>query len=227
MSLSAEALETPHIQPVEVLASGPGNVSAVMKRALDIVLAVTAILILALPMLVIATAIVFSDSRPVLFRQIRAGRNGRAFRIVKFRTMVTDAEERLQGDPALWERYLAMNNKLAPLEDVRVTRIGRVLRSTSLDEIPQLFNVLAGTMSLVGPRPVLFSELEHYGKKTDRVLAVRPGITGPWQVSGRSTLGRAERVSLDHAYATGWSVTGDIRILARTVMAVVGRNGAY
>jgi lipopolysaccharide/colanic/teichoic acid biosynthesis glycosyltransferase len=167
------------------------------------------------------------DPGPVLFRQVRAGRRGRPFRITKFRTMVVDAEERLRGDPALLASYLAGGNKLRPAQDTRVTRLGRVLRATSLDELPQLFNVLAGSMSLVGPRPVLYSELCHYGTGAALVLAVRPGITGPWQVGGRSSVGRTERVRLDEAYASRWSIGGDLRILARTVVAVARRDGAY
>lgn len=200
---------------------------AATKRLLDIVLALLAIIVLAIPMVFIAAALVLSDFGPVFFRQVRAGRHGRPFKIMKFRTMVVDAEERLRRDPELLARYLAGNNKLDPSEDVRITRLGRLLRATSLDELPQLFNVLAGSMSLVGPRPVLFTELRHYGERTPRVLAVRPGMTGPWQVSGRSSLGRTQRVLLDDGYASQWTIGGDLRILAKTVVAVLSRNGAY
>ena len=194
---------------------------------LDIALATLAIAVLAAPMLLIALAIVIWDPGPVLFRQVRAGRRGQPFRIAKFRTMVVDAEKRLADDPVLLASYLAGDNKLRPAQETRVTRIGRLLRATSLDELPQLFNVLAGSMSLVGPRPVLYSELRYYGTRTGRVLAVRPGITGPWQVSGRSSVGRAERVEMDEAYASWWSIAGDLSILARTIVAVGRRDGAY
>ncbi len=197
------------------------------KRLLDLVVAIVLLLVLLPLMAVIAAAVFVSDPGPVLFRQERVGRFGRTFRITKFRTMVTDAESRLWNDPALLERYIAKDHKLEPDEDPRVTRIGRVLRSTSLDELPQLLNVLAGSMSLVGPRPVLASEVPHYGDRVDQVLSVRPGMTGLWQVSGRSNVGRPERVELDHVYAGDWSIAGDIGILARTIVVVATRVGAF
>jgi exopolysaccharide production protein ExoY len=197
------------------------------KRLLDIVGATIALLVLAPLMCTIAIAIFATDPGPVIFRQRRVGRGGRDFRIVKFRTMVVDAEQRLWGDPALFARYLEGDHKLDPKEDPRITRIGRLLRSSSLDELPQLFNVIAGSMSLVGPRPVLESEVRHYGERVARVLSVRPGMTGLWQVSGRSNVARDQRVVLDESYAGDWSITGDIGILARTVFVVATRIGAF
>ena len=233
MSSFVEIVEASHDKSVPERASvrerggTPRRFSVAVKRLMDVALAVAALVFLAIPMVLIGAAIAFGDFGPVFFRQVRAGRNGRPFRIIKFRTMVVDAEDRLQGDPGLLARYLSENNKLGPAEDWRVTRLGRILRATSLDELPQLFNVLAGTMSLVGPRPVLYTELGHYGERAERVLSVKPGMTGLWQVSGRSSIGRTERVLLDDAYASGWTIVGDLGVLARTVVVVATRNGAY
>jgi lipopolysaccharide/colanic/teichoic acid biosynthesis glycosyltransferase len=161
---------------------------------------------------------------PALFTQIRIGRNGRAFRMVKFRSMVVDAESQL-------EDFAAANEQDGPLfkmrRDPRVTRIGRFLRRSSIDELPQLFNVLTGSMSLVGPRPPLPAEVATYGDDVWERFRVKPGITGLWQVSGRSDLSWEESVRLDLHYVHSWSLWLDLVVLCKTARAVLRADGAY
>lgn len=198
------------------------------KRLLDIVGACVALLVLSPVLLAIALAILVSDPGPILFRQTRIGADGRTFRILKFRSMRIDAEAVLHSSPYLFRRYLENNHKLDPREDPRVTGIGRFLRRSSLDEVPQFWNVLRGDMSLVGPRPVLANELDrNYGGARAAYLSARPGITGAWQVSGRSNLDYAERVALDQRYVDEWRLTQDLMILLRTPRAVVSCEGAH
>jgi lipopolysaccharide/colanic/teichoic acid biosynthesis glycosyltransferase len=175
-------------------------------------------------LLTIALAIRLTSAGPVIFRQVRVGRDGEMFTVFKFRTMVVDAERRL-GE--LWHRNESNEVLFKLRQDPRVTAVGRVLRRFSLDELPQLVNVLLGTMSLVGPRPALPSETEQYGRATSRRLLVKPGITGLWQVSGRSDLSWEDSVRLDLYYVENWSFAGDIQILWKTLHAVVSRRGAY
>ncbi|WP_162241712.1 sugar transferase [Curtobacterium sp. Leaf183] len=194
------------------------------KRALDVVGAALGLVLLAPVFAVVALLIRHEDGGPVFFRQTRVGRGGEAFSIVKFRTMCTDAEARVAE--------LAEHNEGAgPLfkmkQDPRVTRVGAVLRTTSLDELPQLWNVLVGTMSLVGPRPALPREVALYADFDDRRLLVTPGITGLWQVSGRSDLDWADGVRLDQHYVENWSFLHDVVILARTIPSVLRSRGAY
>lgn len=198
------------------------------KRALDIVASSAALLFLS-PLLLLISIAVMADGGPAVFGHQRVGRNGRSFRCLKFRSMVPNAgavlEKLLKEDPEA-ARLWAATRKLP--RDPRITRIGRFLRATSLDELPQLLNVLRGEMSLVGPRPVVQEELtEHYGVAAASYLAVRPGITGLWQVSGRSDTSYAERVALDCRYVREFSFWGDLRILLRTVPAVLAGRGAY
>jgi exopolysaccharide production protein ExoY len=197
------------------------------KRILDLVVASSALL-LSLPLLIlIASAILLESGRPVLFRQVRVGRRGRPFGCLKFRTMVPDAEDRLEEllarDPAARAEF-AHHHKLE--HDPRITHLGAFLRRSSLDELPQLFNVLRGDMSLVGPRPVVYDELVWYGPVAATVLEVRPGMTGLWQVSGRSDTSYERRVALDSAYVRDHSVHGDLWILVLTLLAVLSRRGA-
>jgi exopolysaccharide biosynthesis polyprenyl glycosylphosphotransferase len=196
------------------------------KRAFDVIGALFAIAILS-PVLLAAVIAVKTTSRgPLLFRQERIGRNGETFRMVKFRSMVADAEARLQD--LLDEQRDAGNEVLFKLQnDPRVTRVGRFMRRYSIDELPQLFNVLGGSMSLVGPRPPLPREVEQYDDAARRRLLVRPGLTGLWQVSGRSRLSWEESIRLDLYYVENWSLMGDVVLLWRTVKAVFARDGAY
>jgi lipopolysaccharide/colanic/teichoic acid biosynthesis glycosyltransferase len=191
---------------------------------LDVVLGFS-LLILASPVLLVAIGAIAVTSRgPIFFRHERCGRWGTRIRCWKLRTMVPGAEAMLASDAELTALFSA-NYKLAV--DPRVTRVGRFLRATSVDEVPQLLNVLKGEMSLVGPRPVPRSELdEMYGPWADEVLSVPPGITGVWQVSGRSSLTYADRVKLDLAYVRSKSIWTDLRILASTPAAVLSRRGA-
>jgi lipopolysaccharide/colanic/teichoic acid biosynthesis glycosyltransferase len=164
------------------------------------------------------------DRGPVLFSQTRVGRKGRHFRVWKFRTMVTNAEELL----AELHREQGYESGLFKMEnDPRITAPGRWLRRFSLDELPQLFNVLRGDMSLVGPRPPLAHEVAQYDDDMNRRLHVRPGMTGLWQVSGRSELSWSEAIRLDLYYVDNWSMVQDLVILTRTLGAVLGARGAY
>jgi exopolysaccharide production protein ExoY len=197
------------------------------KRALDLGVTV-AVLPAALVIAVVIAGLVLATSRgPVLFVQERVGHQGRRFRMVKFRTMRVDAEERLRSDPALWDQYVRNGYKLPAELDTRATPIGRFLRRSSLDELPQLANVLRGDMSLVGPRPVVPHELDMYGARADVYLGVKPGLTGWWQVNGRSGVGYPERVELDRYYAESWTLWLDVRILLRTPLTLLRGGGAY
>lgn len=183
------------------------------------------LLILVLSPVILAVAIAVSlDGGPILFRQNRVGRDGTDFTMLKFRSMVVDAEARLAA-------LTAHNEGAGPLfkmtHDPRITRVGAVIRTFSLDELPQLFNVVTGTMALVGPRPALRSEVDQYCPLAARRLQVRPGLTGLWQVSGRSDLSWDESIRLDADYVRRWSPALDLQILFRTVGAVLRGGGAY
>ena len=198
------------------------------KRIVDITLALSGILLLA-PLLIICFLATIATSRgPAIFRHRRVGFNGKHFDCYKFRTMVTDAPERLrkllESDPAAAAEWTA-NRKLR--NDPRVTAIGAILRKSSLDELPQLFNVLKGDMSIVGPRPVTDDELERYSTAIGAYLACRPGITGLWQVSGRSTTTYDKRVACDAFYARNWSMTLDAKILIVTFPSLLASDSAY
>lgn len=174
-------------------------------------------------LLAAALAIKVTDRGPVFYRQERAGQNGEPFAMIKFRSMVVDADQMLQQLQADTGNEVMFKMR----DDPRVTRVGRLLRRTSMDELPQLLNVLRGDMSLVGPRPPLISEVSGYGADAHRRLLVRPGMTGPWQVSGRSDLDWEETVRLDLYYVENWSMVGDLLILWKTLRAVVSSDGAY
>jgi len=207
---------------------GRAGSDALLKRSLDIIGA-AALLFVAAPLFLAIALIVRRDGGPVLFRHTRVGLRGRTFPCLKFRSMVTDADARLAKllaeDPAAAAEWAA-RRKLP--RDPRITRIGAFLRRTSLDELPQLLNVLRGQMSLVGPRPVVREELDrHYGPAAASAYAqTRPGITGLWQISGRSDTTYAERVTLDTRYVREWSLGLDIKILLKTIPAVLMRRGA-
>jgi lipopolysaccharide/colanic/teichoic acid biosynthesis glycosyltransferase len=197
------------------------------KRALDLALSASTLVALS-PFLVGVALLVRLDGGPVLFRHKRVGQHGRAFGCLKFRTMVPNAEEVLarilEQDPA---RHKAWEETCKLKDDPRVTRIGRFLRETSLDELPQLVNVLTGSMSVVGPRPIVEAECPRYGEFLPYYLASKPGITGLWQVSGRSDTTYAERVLLDVKYQTSCDLLDDISIILRTFRTVFARHGAY
>jgi len=215
---------TPVLRVRDLLVVGVG---ARVKRLMDVLLASAGVVILSPLLLVLAALVKLMSRGPVLFGHQRLGEGGRPIRVYKFRSMVMDAEARLQDmladDPSLRAEYEA-TYKLR--DDPRITPLGRWLRRTSLDELPQLFNVLRGDLSLVGPRPIVGDEIARYGPAAAVILRVRPGLTGLWQVSGRSDLDYAERVRLDMDYITHWSLWLDIRILAATIPAVLRRRGA-
>lgn len=197
------------------------------KRALDLTL-VLLLLPALLPLFVgIALLVALTSRGRIIFSQERVGLHGEMFRMMKFRTMRADAEARLRSDAELWATYVANDFKLPAGADPRVTSIGRMLRRSSLDELPQLLNVIRGQMSLVGPRPVVPEELDMYGEDREFYMSVKPGVTGPWQVNGRSGLGYPERIALDRAYTANWSFRADLKILLQTPRAVLSRRGAH
>jgi Undecaprenyl-phosphate galactose phosphotransferase WbaP len=198
-----------------------------LKRVFDLLAALVLLVLGALPLLYVALRI-RRDGGPAIFAHKRVGQTGKVFPCFKFRTMQVDAEERLRemlaNDPAAraeWEREFKLRN------DPRITPIGQFLRRTSLDELPQLFNVIRGEMSLVGPRPVIRAELARYGDDVDYFLMVRPGMTGLWQVSGRNDTSYDTRVYLDTWYVKNWSLWYDIAILFKTIRVVLKREGSY
>lgn len=195
-----------------------------LKRSFDIAASTLLILLLSPLLLAIALLVLCTNPGPVIFKQQRVGIHGERFTMYKFRSMVPDAEAKLSDLQAQSEG----NGVLFKIkDDPRITKVGKVLRRFSLDELPQLFNVLIGDMSLVGPRPPLPKEVEMYDEWTHRRLLVKPGITGLWQVSGRSDLSWEDSVRLDLYYVENWSLIGDIGILYRTIRAVIGSPGAY
>ncbi|GAB4068265.1 sugar transferase [Ancylobacter sonchi] len=192
------------------------------KRAIDITLASLGLAALAVPMLAVAALVRITMGSPVIFRHVRVGLGGTPFECLKFRSMIA-------GSEAVLARHLAENPEAAEewkqsrklKNDPRITWLGRALRMSSLDELPQLLNVLKGDMSCVGPRPIVSEELELYGIEAEKYLKSRPGLTGLWQVSGRSSLTYAERVALDAAYVNDWSMWKDLGIIARTAPAML------
>lgn len=213
-------------QPV-LLASLPQytNTTYVIKRLLDIVGSAFALLISSPLMLGTAIAIKLDDGGPIFFSQQRIGLHGKPFTMYKFRSMVTNAEElkkKLAEENGQTDRFIFKMK-----DDPRITKVGRFIRKTSLDEFPQFFNVLKGDMSLVGPRPALPEEVARYGSLYSTRLLVKPGITGPWQVSGRSDLSQEQSEYLDVSYIENWSIAGDLAILAKTVLVVFRGTGSY
>ena len=199
-----------------------------LSRSLDVAIALIAIVFLAPLMLVIASAVVAERDGPVLFRQTRIGKHGRRFKVYKFRSMRVGAEEiltaHLATHPAAaaeWQR----DHKLRT--DPRITPLGSFLRKSSLDELPQLFNVLRGEMSIVGPRPIVEAEVVRYGRFFKAYCGVTPGITGVWQVSGRNDVSYRRRVAMDAVYARRKCAALDIKLMLATIPAVFSRRGSY
>ena len=224
----AAALRGKTISPAVPLVLPVPTHQTVFKAAFDRVFACVALLCLSPILLVVGVLVAVTSKGPILFGHARVGKGGVSFRCYKFRTMVPDAEARLEkalkADPKLrqeWEE----NRKLA--RDPRITPIGRILRKTSLDELPQFWNVLRGDMSIVGPRPIVEAELEKYGPHASHYLSVRPGITGAWQTNGRSDVSYPERVAMDVDYVRTMSLWGDIKIVFKTVRVVLAQAGAH
>lgn len=205
-------------RPGEGAQGAPGGTA---KRVLDILIASSALVLLAPLLLAVALLIRTTMGGPVLFAHTRLGKNGREFQCLKFRSMANDSAEllarHLERDPHA-AREWQLRQKLSC--DPRVTRLGRALRKSSIDELPQLINVLRGEMSCVGPRPIVASEIAHYGAQAADYFRVRPGMTGLWQVSGRSSLSYDQRVALDSRYVRNWSFWLDIKILLKTVVVI-------
>ena len=199
-----------------------------IARILDLLLILLATPYIILAFLVITVLIKFDSPGPVFYRQTRIGRFGRKFYIYKFRTMVQNADQILRNyldsSPELKAQWLA-THKLK--QDPRVTRLGTMLRKSSLDELPQLWNIIVGDMSLIGPRPIVEAEVEKYGKCFDLYVQVRPGLTGLWQVSGRNDTTYEHRVKLDEYYVRNKSLKFDLQILWQTVFVVLRKTGAY
>jgi len=196
----------------------------IVKSTFDRTIALCSVVLLSPVLLAIALAVRLTSRGPAFFTQQRIGRDGAPFTMVKFRSMVVDAEQRREELVAESDRDGLMFKMHA---DPRVTRVGAMLRRYSLDELPQLFNVMGGSMSLVGPRPPLPEEVERYGDDVRRRLLVKPGVTGLWQVSGRADLSWEESVRLDLRYVDNWSLAADLLILWKTARAVVRASGAY
>lgn len=199
-----------------------------IHRLLDLTLAGSLLLFVSPMLVLIALAVKLQDGGPILFKQVRLGRHGRPFVCLKMRTMAPNAEAQLEALLAVdaearqdWASYRKLKN------DPRTTRLGRLLRKSSLDELPQFLNVLRGDMSVVGPRPIVDAEAVNYGRHFRHYCAVRPGITGLWQINGRNNTNYRRRVALDVLYVRSRSVRLDLAILVSTVPAVLLRNGSY
>lgn len=199
-----------------------------LKRAMDLAIAIPVVIFGSPLLLLIYALLKILDPGPALFMQLRVGRDGRTFVVYKFRTMRVDASERLEKllktDAAAaeeWAKYQKLRN------DPRVTTLGRILRKSSLDELPQILNIVRGEMSVIGPRPVTSAEIHRYGSDYPYYTAVRPGVLGLWQVSGRNKLSYPERVALDVKYVKTWSIWADFVILVRAIPVVLFGRGAY
>jgi len=221
------AVRLNHVADLPVVEYSTWDVSRstlLLKRCIDVTIAATALVLLAPLLALVAVSVRLESRGPAIFRQRRAGQDGRSFRMLKFRTMVADAEQRL---PQLVSLDSLRDPMFKLRDDPRVTRVGRILRRTSLDELPQLVNVLRGEMSLVGPRPEQVELVERYRPEHRFRLLVRPGITGPMQVFGRGELTFEERLAVEREYIENLSLGRDVRILALTVSAVVHAKGAF
>jgi len=195
-----------------------------LKRALDVVLSALALIVMSPLFAILALLVKLDSPGPVIYRRRVVGVNGKEFYALKFRTMVVNADEVLRQNPELFREF-QKNFKLR--NDPRVTRVGRFLRRTTIDEFPQLLNVLKGEMSLVGPRMISPAELSKYGEHAQRLLSVKPGMAGPWVAAGRQEIPYEQRVQMDLDYIDNWSLWLDIKILIKPVIAVIAMRGAY
>jgi len=221
--IHASELDEPRedIHPLEGSALRRG-----IKRTVDVVGAAVGLVVL-LPLVgLVAIAIWLDSPGPIFFAHRRLGRNGRHFDCLKFRSMRVDAEQALYTDDVLRHHYVSNHFKIPADLDPRLTRLGRFLRKSSLDELPQLWNVLRGEMSLVGPRPIVPLEATHYGDELPVLLSVRPGLTGAWAVHGRSRVGYPDRAGIELDYVRRWKLKIDIEILLRTPWTVLTQRGA-
>ena len=207
--------------------AGLAHSSQLLKRALDLSVSAAGLIVLAPFFAVCALAIRLDSSGPVFFRQVRIGRDGLPFDLLKFRSMHVDADARKADLAELSLGGLDDGGLFKVPGDPRVTRVGRLLRRYSVDELPQLLNVLRGDMSLVGPRPLIENEASQVSGHFRHRLSLTPGLTGLWQVNGRSDIPFEEMVSLDYLYVTNWSLWGDVKLLIKTLPAIVAGRGAY
>ena len=198
------------------------------KRFLDISVAFLGLIVFSPVFLVISLFYLLGDNKgPVFYQQPRIGLHGKEFGIYKFRSMVVGAEEKLYADKELYAKFVANGYKLNTEEDPRITKFGAFIRKTSIDELPQFFNILIGDMSIIGPRPVVARELQEYGTRVDDFLSVKPGAMGLWQASGRSDIQYPERAELELFYVDNASLWYDFKILFMTVFAIFRGSGAY
>jgi exopolysaccharide production protein ExoY len=222
------SVNSPSIAGSAVGTSASCRTNHPVKRTLDVAGAVLGILFLSPLLLVVATLVKLTDGGSIFYGHKRVGRYGREFRCWKFRTMVQNGDEVLErhlaDNPEARQEWLA-TRKLQ--DDPRVTRVGGVLRKLSLDELPQLLNIVTGEMSIVGPRPVVSDELRYYGSHAHCYLRARPGLTGLWQVSGRNDVSYDARVAFDRQYVENWTFVSDLSIIARTIPAVCLSRGSY
>lgn len=196
----------------------------IIKRAFDFISASLLLIIVSPIFLIIAIAIKVDSKGPVFFKHMRVGKNGKPLPTYKFRTMVTNAEELLKKLTPEQKKEYEENFKLE--DDPRITKVGKFLRKTSLDELPQLLNIIIGNMSVVGPRPVVRKELEKFGDQVDKLLSITPGLTGYWQANGRSNTTYDERVDMEIYYVDHCSLWLDIKIIFQTIGAVIRKEGA-
>jgi len=223
MLLDSTVSKDAHSLPRPAATTSGRHLQIFLKRCLDLMVAAILILILLPIFVIVGIFLVMDDGRPIFFRRRVVGRKGE-FDAFKFRSMRRDADDILKRDPALREEF-EQNFKLK--EDPRLTPVGAILRKHSVDELPQLFNVILGQMSLVGPRMITAPELEKYGAFKAALLSVRPGITGYWQVHGRQQVSYEERVAMDMLYVENWSLWLDLKILFLTPWKVIKGEGAY
>lgn len=199
-------------------------VYSIIKRFLDILISVIGLIVLFPVFLILGIIIRIDSPGPIVFAHKRIGKNGKDIKIFKFRTMYKDAEEMIKKFDENQMKEYKENYKLK--DDPRITKIGKILRKTSLDELPQIFNIIKGDLSIVGPRPVVESELEKYGKNKDKFLSVTPGLTGYWQANGRSTTTYEQRMNMELYYVDNRSLWMDIKIFFKTFISVVKKEGA-
>jgi lipopolysaccharide/colanic/teichoic acid biosynthesis glycosyltransferase len=201
--------------------------SNIFVSLFEIVISCMALIILSPIIAIVSLLIILEDGFPIIFTQTRLGKNGKRFKIYKFRSMKKNAEEILKKDLVLYSKYISNDFKIPAEEDPRITRIGKYLRKWSLDEIPQFINVIKGDMALVGPRPIVPPELDRYDEYKDKFLSVKPGITGLWQVTGRSEIEYPDRKYLDLIYIENKSFWLDLKILILTIIQVMKAEGSY
>lgn len=199
-----------------------------LKRIVDVIGSIVGLALFGIAFIGLFIMYKFGENKgPVLFKQKRIGKNGEIFYIYKFRSMRVGADELLRKDKFLYQKYIENGYKLEAEEDPRITKLGKLIRKTSIDELPQFINVLTGEMSLVGPRPIVLEELEEYGTNKDKFLSMKPGITGVWQTSGRSNIGYPERTNLELSYLENQGIKEDFIILLKTIFKVFLNEGAY